>query len=70
MEKVKKFGVLGGFEFLRSAFPVDLSFFHEDDAVGDTWNAAHFMSNDNVGDAVIFLKGFDEVVDGVCSDGV
>lgn len=70
MEEIVEEGVGRGGKFVRSTFPVNFSFFHENDAVGDAGDAAHFVGDDDVGDVVFDLELFDEVVDGVGGDRV
>jgi len=51
------------FHFIRASLPVYLAVFHEDDAISNAKHAAQLVGDDNIGNAVILLEAFDELVD-------
>lgn len=59
-----------GLEFGRSAGPMDATFFQKHDPVRDPENAAQLVGDNDVSDALIALKIFDQMVDGVGVDGI
>ena len=70
VDEVSQGGVWTYFHFIRASLPVYLAVFHEDDAISNAKHAAQLVGDDNIGDAVILLEAFDELVDALRSDRI